>query len=656
MRRMTTSPAATPESRTFTTIGVIGLGTMGAGIAEVFARTGYAVVGVEKDEDALARGRQYLEHSTTRAVKREKLTEAEQAELLGRITFSTSLEDVAGADLVVEAVVESLETKKALFRQLDAIVGPETILATNTSSLSVTEISTANSSPGRVIGVHFFNPAPVQQLVEIVRTVVTEEQVLEDVQALMVELGKTPVVCGDKAGFIANTLLFGYLNHAVSMYEGRYATREDIDAAMRFGCGYPMGPLALLDLIGLDTAYEILETMYRQGRDRLHAPSPILKQMVTAGWLGRKTGRGFYTYEAPDSPVVVADDRTPSADEKPQLRHDIKQVGVVGTGTMATGIVEVFAKSGYDVLYVGRSADKVDGVVAAITKSFDKQIQRGRSTEEAKAEVLARLTGSTSLEDLEDVDIVVEAIAEDLAIKTTLFENLDEICKPGAILATTTSSLPIIACAQATSRPQDVIGMHFFNPAPIMKLVEVVSTVATDDDVTETTRALVAEDRQGRGLLRRPRGLHRQRAALPLPQRRGADARGALRHRRRHRHRHEAGLRAADGSLRAARRGRQRRVAGDPARALPGVPRARLRAGAAARAPGHRRLPRAARPSAGSGTTQRAEACRRDTRTGCGIRPSDSHSAVSRRLTAAGSPAAPCGRGCRGWRAGRSRR
>ncbi|WP_235547545.1 MULTISPECIES: 3-hydroxyacyl-CoA dehydrogenase family protein [unclassified Nocardioides] len=491
---MTTSPAESDsQSRTFSTIGVIGLGTMGAGIAEVFARNGYAVVGVEKDADALDRGRQYLEHSTTRAVKKEKLTESEQAELLGRITFSTSMDDVASADLVVEAVVESLETKKALFRQLDAIVGPDTILATNTSSLSVTEISTANSSPGRVIGVHFFNPAPVQQLVEIVRTVVTEEQVLADVQALMAALGKTPVVCGDKAGFIANTLLFGYLNHAVSMYEGRYATREDIDAAMRFGCGYPMGPLALLDLIGLDTAYEILETMYRQGRDRLHAPSPILKQMVTAGMLGRKTGRGFYTYEAPDSPVVVADDRTPSADEQPQLRHDITLVGVVGTGTMATGIIEVFAKSGYDVLFVGRGQDKVDGVVSAITKSFDKQIQRGRSTEEKKAEVLARLTGSTSLDDLKDVDIVVEAIAEDLAVKTTLFENLDEICKQGAILATTTSSLPIIACAKATSRPQDVIGMHFFNPAPIMKLVEVVSTVSTDDAVTETTQALVAK-------------------------------------------------------------------------------------------------------------------------------------------------------------------
>ena len=488
---MTTSPA--PAARTFTTIGVIGLGTMGAGIAEVFAREGYAVVGVEKDDEGLARGRQHLEHSTARAVKRGKMTDAEQADLLGRITFSTALKDLSEADLVVEAVVESLETKKALFRDLDAIVSPEAVLATNTSSLSVTEISTANSRPGRVIGIHFFNPAPVQDLVEIVRTVVTEDQVLADTKALVEAVGKNPVVCGDKAGFIANTLLFGYLNHAVSMYEGRYASREDIDAAMRFGCGYPMGPLALLDLIGLDTAYEILETMYRQGRDRLHAPAPVLKQMVTAGWLGRKTGRGFYTYEAADSPVVVADDQTPSADEKPELRHDISLVGVVGTGTMASGIVEVFAKAGYDVLFVGRSQEKVDGVVAAVTRNFDKQIQRGRATEEAKAEVLARLTGSTSLDDLADADIVVEAIAEDLAVKTTLFENLDDICKQGAILATTTSSLPIIACAQATSRPQDVIGMHFFNPAPVMKLVEVVSTVVTSEDVTETTRALCAK-------------------------------------------------------------------------------------------------------------------------------------------------------------------
>jgi 3-hydroxybutyryl-CoA dehydrogenase len=478
------------SERDFSTVGVVGLGTMGAGIAEVFARNGYRVVGVEMNEETLKRGRQHVEHSTARAVKRGKLSDDDASELVDRITFTTDLADLRDCGLVVEAVVERLPVKQQIFTALDGIVGPDAILATNTSSLSVTEISTATARPGRVVGVHFFNPAPVQKLVEIIRTVVTEPDVLEDVAELARSLQKTPVICGDKAGFIANALLFGYLNHAASMFEAKYASREDLDAAMRFGCGYPMGPLALLDLIGLDTAYEILDTMYKQGRDRLHAPVPILKQMVTAGLLGRKSGRGFYTYEAPDSPVVVADALTPSPDDEPQLRHEIREVGVAGTGTMATGIVEVFARAGFPVRYVGRSQAKVDAVRSTIERSLDKAIQRGKLEEGVREEVLGRLTGSTSLDDLASADLVVEAIVEDQNVKTLLFENLDEICKPGAILATTTSSLPVIAIARATSRPHDVIGMHFFNPAPVMQLVEVVSTVSTADDVAETTRAL----------------------------------------------------------------------------------------------------------------------------------------------------------------------
>jgi 3-hydroxybutyryl-CoA dehydrogenase len=486
IRHMTSSTTG----RDFRSIGVIGLGTMGAGIAEVFSRNGYQVVGVELTEESLERGRQHVQHSTDRAVKRGKLSEEDQKALVDRITFTTDLGEVKACELVVEAIVEQLPVKQSLFRQLDGVVGPDTILATNTSSLSVTEISTATSSPGRVVGLHFFNPAPVQALVEIIRTVVTEPDVLDDVAALARSLNKTPVICGDKAGFIANALLFGYLNHAVSMYEGHYASREDIDAAMKLGCRYPMGPLALLDLIGLDTAYEILDTMYKQGRNRLHAPAPILKQMMTAGLLGRKTGRGFYTYEAPDSPVVVPDSLTPSQDAQPGLRRPVDRVGVVGTGTMATGIVEVFAKAGLPVTYVGRSHDKVDAVAATIERSLDKAIQRGKLEESAKASTMANLHGTTSLDDLAEVDLVVEAIAEELHVKTVLFENLDEICKPGAILATATSSLPVISLARATRRPQDVVGMHFFNPAQVMQLVEVVSTVSTDEAVAETTRAL----------------------------------------------------------------------------------------------------------------------------------------------------------------------
>ncbi len=480
-------------ARDFTTVGVIGLGTMGAGIVEVFARNGLDVLAVDVDEAGLAHGREILAGSTARALKREKITQDEHDALHARVTYTSAFEDLAGCQLVVEAVPEHLDLKKEIFARLDQIVSGEAILATNTSSLPVTEIAVATSNPKRVVGMHFFNPAPVLQFVEVIRTVITADDVFEDVKALAERLGKKPVVVGDKAGFIANRLLFGYLNHAVSMFESRYATREDLDAAMRFGCGYPMGPLQLLDLIGLDTAYEILDTMYKQGRDRLHAPSPIIKQMVSAGLLGRKSGRGFYTYAAPGSPEVVADAQTPEPGVPAGVvLRDVASVGVVGSGTMATGIVEVFAKAGYPVTFVARSAEKVEAVRAALAKSCARAVEKGRMDQPDADALLARVEGSTDRAALADVDLVVEAIAEDLAVKQDLFRDLDGICKPGAILATTTSSLPIIDCAKVTSRPQDVIGMHFFNPAAVMRLVEVVHTVTTAPDVVATVQALCA--------------------------------------------------------------------------------------------------------------------------------------------------------------------
>jgi 3-hydroxybutyryl-CoA dehydrogenase len=346
-----------------------------------------------------------------------------------------------------------------------------------------------------VVGLHWFNPAPVMDLVEVVRTVVTDPSVVEDVQGLVDKVGKTGATAGDRAGFIANALLFGYLNNALRMYESKYASREDIDAAMRFGTGHPMGPLALLDLIGLDSAYEILETMYAQSRDHRHAPAPLLKQYVTAGLLGRKSGRGIYTYAAPGSPEVVADDSTPAGASDATPRP-VQRIGVIGTGTMASGIVEVCAKSGYDVVFRARGEDKVAAVRKKIEGSLDKAVQRGKLTEDARTEALGRITGTTELDDLAQCDLVIEAVVEDLAIKKALFAALDEVMKPGAILATTTSSLPVIECAQATSRPQDVVGMHWFNPATMMKLVEVVPTVTTADDVVATVLDVCARTKK----------------------------------------------------------------------------------------------------------------------------------------------------------------
>jgi 3-hydroxybutyryl-CoA dehydrogenase len=480
-------------AREFQQVGVVGLGTMGAGIAEVFARTGLRVAAVEVDEGALARGRGHIEHSTGRAVARGKLSEAEQHALLERIDFGTDLGRLADVDLVVEAVPEHLDLKRRIFTELDQTCKPDAILATNTSSLSVTEIAVATGRPSKVVGLHFFNPAPVMKLVEIVRTVVTEPEVVDEVEAFAQKLGKVDVTIGDRAGFIANALLFGYLNHAASLYESRYASREDIDVAMKLGCGLPMGPLALLDLIGLDTSYEILDTMYKQGRDRLHAPTPIFKQMIMAGFLGRKSGHGFYTYDAPDSPNVVADAQTPQEDPVTGARA-VERVGIIGSGTMATGIVEVFARAGYDVLFVARSAEKLAKVAAAVKLSMAKAVQRGKLDPADRDAALARIRGTTSLDDLGSVQLVVEAVIEDAGIKQALFANLDDICAPGTVLATTTSSLPVIECAAATSRPGDVVGMHFFNPAAMMKLVEVVRTVSTtaaaEATVLDVTRKL----------------------------------------------------------------------------------------------------------------------------------------------------------------------
>ncbi|OUZ11275.1 3-hydroxyacyl-CoA dehydrogenase [Aeromicrobium sp. PE09-221] len=279
------------------------------------------------------------------------------------------------------------------------------------------------------------------------------------------------IVADDQGGRIARTLLYPYLNHAATMFGSGYATAADIDAGMIFGCGYPVGPLTLIDALGAETLVAGLREQHGRTGDPLHEPADVLTR-----------------HAAGDGSFSADPDADPSA--APSFARPISTVGVVGTGTMASGIVEVFAKSGYDVVYVGRGQDKVDSVLARITKNLDKAISRGKIDEDGKSDVLGRLTGSTEREALGAADIVVEAIAEDLDIKLELFRDLDRICKPGAILATTTSSLPIAQCASATSRPADVIGMHFFNPAPVMKLVEVVTTDETAADVDETVRAL----------------------------------------------------------------------------------------------------------------------------------------------------------------------
>ncbi|MFF9498254.1 3-hydroxyacyl-CoA dehydrogenase family protein [Streptomyces sp. NPDC014656] len=478
------------------TIAVVGLGTMGTGIADVLVRAGREVVGIDVSESAGARAVAALEASTARAVARGRITEDERQDALARFRVYSDLQAAAAADLVIEVVPEEYETKQEVFRTLDGIVRPDAVLATGTNALSVTRLAADSAHPERVLGLHFFAPVQAMKLVEVVSSVLTDPRAVDAVTRLAQDLGKEPVAVGDRAGFVADGLLFGYLNQAAAMYEARYASREDIDAAMKLGCGLPMGPLELLDLVGIDTARTVLDAMYQASHDRLHAPAPILKQLSEAGLTGRKAGRGFYTYAAPGAAEKVDDALTPAASGAAGAGREVRSVGVAGSGTMASGIAEVFAKAGYDVVLAARSQEKADAAKAYIAKSLERSVSKGRMTGEARDETLARIVPAGSLDSFAGVDLAVEAVAEDLGIKQELFARLDKICKPGAVLATTTSSLPVVACARATTRPQDVIGMHFFNPAPAMKLVEIVRTVLTADDVHATVREVTAKIRK----------------------------------------------------------------------------------------------------------------------------------------------------------------
>ncbi|MEU6124650.1 3-hydroxyacyl-CoA dehydrogenase family protein [Streptomyces sp. NPDC047123] len=478
------------------TVAVIGLGTMGTGITEVLARAGREVIGIDICRTAATQAVESLEASTARAVRRERLTEEERRGILARVRTFTDLRAAADADLVIEVVPESYEIKQRVVRELDGIVRPGTIIATGTNALSVTRLAAESQRPERVLGLHFFNPAPAMKLVEVVSSVLTAPAAVAAVTDLAYALGKEPVAVGDRPGFVADGLLFGYLNQAAAMYEAKYASREDIDAAMKLGCGLPMGPLALLDLIGVDTARTVLDAMYAESQDRLHAPAPILKQLSEAGLTGRKSGRGFYTYGAPGGSEVVRDALTPLEGEARRPGREVRSVGVAGSGTMASGIAEVFAKAGFDVVLAARSEEKAERAKARIGTSLARSVDKGRMTAEAAAQALERITPAGSYEAFADVDLALEAVAEDLEIKRELFATLDKVCRPGAILATTTSSLPVVACARATTRPRDVIGMHFFNPAPAMKLVEVVRTVVTDDDVHATVREVCTRIRK----------------------------------------------------------------------------------------------------------------------------------------------------------------
>jgi 3-hydroxybutyryl-CoA dehydrogenase len=277
-------------------LGIVGSGIMGSGIAEVAATAGVTVVLRSRKQETADAMVTALATSLAKQVSRGKLEEAEAEAVQGRVSATADLEALADCDLVLESVVEDLDVKRQLFSELDRVVKRGAILATNTSTLPVVEMAVETNRPDRVVGIHFFNPAPAMSLVEVVRTLVSSDETVAEAVAFAEACGKAPVVVEDRAGFIVNALLFPYLNNAVRMLENGTAGRDDIDAAMKGGCGFPMGPLALLDLVGLDTSVAILDALYAEFADPNYSPVPLLRRMLAAGHLGRKSGRGFYDY------------------------------------------------------------------------------------------------------------------------------------------------------------------------------------------------------------------------------------------------------------------------------------------------------------------------------------------------------------------------
>jgi len=278
-------------------VGVIGCGLMGSGIVQVAAQSGFQVLFVEASDELVKRGLERLRQTLEGLVTRGKLEARAKDETLGRIAGTTRLEDLKASDLVVEAMTENQALKNETFAKLDRICAPHALLATNTSSCNVTAMAAATKRPGNVVGLHFFNPVPLMKLVEVVRTLLTEEAAVRETTEWVRAVGKVPVQAKDATAFIVNRLLVPYLLDAIRVYEGGLASLEDIDQAMKLGCGYPMGPFTLLDLVGLDTTMYVAEVMFEEFREPRYAPPPLLKRMVMAGQLGRKTGKGFYTYD-----------------------------------------------------------------------------------------------------------------------------------------------------------------------------------------------------------------------------------------------------------------------------------------------------------------------------------------------------------------------
>ncbi|WP_258177496.1 3-hydroxyacyl-CoA dehydrogenase family protein [Streptomyces solincola] len=439
--------------------GIVGLGSVGEELLTLLYAAGHRIVAVDTDLDVLARvGRRLKALDDGRADAPEVVLTADHSLL-------------RPAQAVVEAVPEDATAKARALRQVAEAVPPGTPLLTTTAGLPLLSLALASGRPEDLAGLRLFTPPAADGPVEPVRTPLTSEAAAEAADRLVAAAGLRPVAVGAGPAADATALVLGLLNGAVALYDEGYAAHHEIDTAMRLGCGLALGPLEMLDHIGLDTAHAALSELRRTTGDPLFAPAGLLTRMVAAERLGRKSGEGFYAYDETGARLAPADEPSAAAEARP-----VRLVGVVGSGTMACGIAESVATAGRPVVLVARTAGKAERARQSVDASLARAVHRGRRTEEQRDAALALLESTDDAGRLADCDLVIEAVAEDLDVKRRVFAELGARCAPGALLATTTSSLSVAACERAAGRPGDVVGIHFFNPAPLMRLVELVRT------------------------------------------------------------------------------------------------------------------------------------------------------------------------------------
>ncbi|MFF1614852.1 3-hydroxyacyl-CoA dehydrogenase family protein [Amycolatopsis sp. NPDC058278] len=442
------------------TVGVVGLGSLGLPLVELLVEAGVPVIAVDVDPAAVERARSRS------------------------IAAHNGMSVLSAANLVVEAVPEHRETKRAVLRTIAEVCPPDTVLVSTTASLSLMALAAESGRPSKLVGLRFMVPPAPGGTCEVTRTAMSEAGAASAVDALVSRL---PLAVKDfgSAQMLAWQLLLGYLNRAVSLYESGYATREDIDTAMKLGCGLPAGPLTLLDHLGVDSVRDELAALHERTRRAAHAPAALLSDLVGRNRLGRKAGMGVYDYGAAGVVGSPRPDRTMNAVPRP-----VSRIGVVGSGTMGRGIAQVTALGGFDTVLSARTQEKAEAAIEAIDAAMVRAVRRGQIRPEARRQALARIHPSSGYADLGDRDVVMEAVTEVEDIKAEVFGALGRVCRPGAVLTTTTSSLSVADCAEAADRRADVVGMHFFHPAPVMGLVEVSRTEFTGDDVLATAHTL----------------------------------------------------------------------------------------------------------------------------------------------------------------------